>query len=247
MPGGAWRSTSASRASRWAAASAAERGRGPTMAPMIALGRGAVDGQPVASQLDAQHLGRRLGARRRRAPGRWTAVSAASCARWVVATCCASGPTSRRGSADEAHSPAGHCGRRWPSGPIGSASSAGVGPWSKRSGGCARGTCPGRGSWASAQTSAGSARHPPCSRRCTAARSKARAIATSASTDADRWRRPPHPARGDRRLDVTHVGQADRPRAGRADRHDAVGRRRHEGDRFAASGGRHPRSSSPRT
>ena len=181
VPAGAWRSTSASRASRWAAASAVDRGRGPTMAPMIASAAARSTGRPLRPS--STHSTSAADSARAVAPTwRWSATSAASCACWALATCNASWAHVAARSADDDHSPAGHCGRRWPSGPIGSASSAGVGPWSKRSGGWARGTVSGSSSWASAQTTAGSARHPPWSRRCTAARSKARAIVTSSST-----------------------------------------------------------------
>ena len=71
--------------------------------------------------------------------------------------------------------------------------------------------------------------------RCTAARSKARAIATSAEHGADRRRRPPHPAWPVRRLDVAHVGHVDRLR----------GRPRHATCRWPASPRGRPGSPRP--
>ena len=246
MPAGAWRSTSASRASRWPVASAADRGRGPTMAPMIASAAARSTGRPSRPS-STQSTSAADSARAVAATWRWSATSAASCVLLGVRHLQRQlGP--RRGAIGRRRPLAGR-----PLRPQVAVGADRLGELGGRRALIEEVRWLGAGHGVRVELVG----QRPDERRVGPPSAVEQAVhrgEVEGSSDrhvvehrADRWRRPPHPPGSDRRLDVPHVGDVDGSRPGGAHRHDAVGRRRHEGDRFAATGERHPRSSSPRT
>ena len=207
VPGGAWRSTSASRASRWATASAADRGRGPTMAPMIASAAARSTGSPSrpssthstsaadSARAVASTCGWSAAQRRQLAPaGRSPPASASSAQR--------RGAIGRRTTTRRPATPVAGGRRVRSARPARRASGPGrtgraAAPWARASG---------SRPWASAHTSAGSAPPPAVQQAVHGGEVEGASDRHVAEHRVDRRRRPPHPARPDRRLDPAHLG-----------------------------------------
>ena len=171
-PAGRGAGPSASRAVALGVGLGGRAGRGPTMPAMIASATPTIDGQAVGAELDAQHLGRRLGPGRRRAPaggrpsGRRRRRAGGPRRRAPAppsAPAAPASPPTRRpatpGAGGRRRRPARRA-RRAP------------GPGRTGRAGAARGSSRDRDRATRAHTTAGSARQPPWTRRCTAARSQ---------------------------------------------------------------------------